>query len=680
MRRGYDAGVPGVARSRIDKDAPANMSSMVKQLLAASLLALSVAAAAQSYQTVPAPAGAPYGGAISATLADWSRLRQSDAYAFGDYARFLTRHPGFPGEDAMRKTAERVIPAAGAYPADVVGFFAARKPLTGTGWARYAEALAASGRTAEAAVAARSAWGSSGLSPTDETRLQARFAGSLTTADHDARVERLLADRQTGQATRMLAWASPARQPIYGARIALQMKQADAESRVLALGPRANADAGLLMDRSRWLRDNGRGVDARNLLAQFRLLETRPYDAEKWFENQLLFARGAANDRNWSTAYRIASQLDDAYPAGVDVSAKSLGERDEYTSLAWLAGTAALHHLNRPADAVGMFDRYARAAKSPQTRSKGMYWAGRAAQAAGDAARGEAFLAQAGAYPDQYYGQLALERLGRPLTAPAPVDTASLSEMERQAFANRELVQAIRALGAQGRTRDQALFLRALAADVDTDAERALASQLAGQIVRPDLGVMVGRQARMDGGSVYTRAGFPAVRVPSMAQSQWTMVHAIARQESQFDREAVSHAGARGTMQLMPGTAREVAGKLGLPYDVARLTRDTDYNIMLGSSYFAQMLSYWGGNYPLAVASYNAGPGNVRSWIRRSGDPRLPGADIVRWVEDIPIFETRNYVQRVLENAVVYDMINPARTGVARPNRLSWYLNKNRPG
>ena len=221
---------------------------------------------------------------------------------------------------------------------------------------------------------------------------------------------------------------------------------------------------------------------------------------------------------------------------------------------------------------------------------------------------------------------------------------------------------------------------RALAASVDTDAERSLASQLAAQIARPDLGVMVGRQARTDGGSVYSRTGFPSVRVPASAEGQWTMVHAISRQESQFDREAVSHAGARGTMQLMPGTAREVAGKLGLPYDVARLTRDTDYNIMLGSSYFAQMLSYWSGNYPLAVASYNAGPGNVRSWIRANGDPRLAGADIVRWVEDIPIYETRNYVQRVLENAVVYDLINPAKARTTGPNRLSWYLRKNRPG
>lgn len=655
---------------------------MVKQLLGVSALAISVAAAAQSFvgTSVPVPAAPLYQGSISATLAEWNRLRQSDGYAFTDYARFIAQHPGFPGEEAMRRSAERAIPAGIAYPADVTNFFRLAKPATATGWARYADALAASGRRDEAAAAARTAWGASGLSAVDEASLFGRYAGTFTVADHDTRVERLLADRRATDATRMLVYASPAKRALFGARAALQLKQADAETRVFALGALANADAGLIMDRALWLRANSRGIEARNLLAQFRLLSGRPYDADKWFDTQLTFAREAAADRQWSTAYRIASQIDDAYAPGTDVSGRSIGERDKYTSLAWLAGSAALHQLARPADAVGMFDRYARAAKSPQTRSKGLYWSGRAAQASGDAVRGNALLEQASMHPDQYYGQLALERLGRPLSPPTSTETAVVSDAERRVFEARELVGAVRTLGRQGQWRDQSLFLRALAASATTDNDKLLASQLATQIGRPDLGVMVGRQASADGRTPYARYSFPQVRLPATAQSQWTMVHAISRQESQFDREARSQVGAAGTMQLMPATAREVAGKLGLPYDAGRLTRDTDYNIMLGSSYFAQMMDYWSGNHVLAVASYNAGPGNVRSWVRRNGDPRLPGTDIVRWVEDIPIYETKNYVQRVLENAVVYDTINPARARSVTPNRLSWYLNKNRPG
>jgi soluble lytic murein transglycosylase len=168
--------------------------------------------------------------------------------------------------------------------------------------------------------------------------------------------------------------------------------------------------------------------------------------------------------------------------------------------------------------------------------------------------------------------------------------------------------------------------------------------------------------------------------VPSTEIGYYTIIHAIARQESQFDKAAVSHAGARGLMQLMPGTARETAGKLGLSYDLGGLTRDTDYNIRLGSSYIQRMLSYYGGSYPLAVAAYNAGPGNVNKWIRLNGDPRMPGVDMLDWVEAIPIYETKNYVQRVLENAVVYDLLHPQYARSRPPHHISWYLGKNRPG
>jgi soluble lytic murein transglycosylase len=167
--------------------------------------------------------------------------------------------------------------------------------------------------------------------------------------------------------------------------------------------------------------------------------------------------------------------------------------------------------------------------------------------------------------------------------------------------------------------------------------------------------------------------------VPDDHSSNWTMIHAIARQESQFDRQIVSSAGARGLMQLMPGTAREVAGKLGMGYELSSLY-DPHYNIRLGSTYFQQMLRYYGGSYPLAVAAYNAGPGNVNKWLRANGDPRLPGGDIVQWIEDIPIYETRNYVQRVLENAVVYDLLNPRNGSVRVAAPLSRYLGKQRPG
>jgi soluble lytic murein transglycosylase len=170
------------------------------------------------------------------------------------------------------------------------------------------------------------------------------------------------------------------------------------------------------------------------------------------------------------------------------------------------------------------------------------------------------------------------------------------------------------------------------------------------------------------------------VKVPQGQEAWSTIIHAIARQESQFDREAISRAGARGLMQLMPGTAREAAGKIGLNYDANALTTDVAYNIQLGSSYFQRMLAYNGGNYPLAIAAYNAGQGNVNKWIAANGDPRLPGADMIKWIEQIPFSETRGYVQHVLENAVVYDTLHPDKATMRGPNLLSAYLGKSSRG
>ncbi|RZM05133.1 MAG: lytic transglycosylase domain-containing protein, partial [Sphingomonas sp.] len=198
-------------------------------------------------------------------------------------------------------------------------------------------------------------------------------------------------------------------------------------------------------------------------------------------------------------------------------------------------------------------------------------------------------------------------------------------------------------------------------------------------INRPDLAVMVGRNAMQNGLTDHAATAFPTVSVPAGYEDNWTIIHAIARQESQFDKTAVSSAGARGLMQLMPGTAREQSGKIGLAYQPAALTTDPNLSIMLGSSYFQRIYANYN-SYPLAIAAYNAGGGNVNKWLRANGDPRTGAVDMVDWIEMIPFQETRNYVQRVVENAVVYDLMNPARAKSTGAARLSWYLGKSRPG
>lgn len=619
--------------------------------------------------------------AIIAEVDEWKRLRQSDGLEFSDYARFVIAHPGWPDESRMRGLAERAANAQTS-PSELTAFFRQYPPRTATGGARYALALMAEGKSADARSTARTAWRMGAMSADDEALILGQFAASLTASDHEAHADAALSTRSSSSAERVLTYLAPQIQPVIVARIAMQRQSADAGALMQAAEPFARGNAGYIADKAQWLSANGNIALARDLLSGREAISTRPANVERWYELLLSNARAAAKEGQYTLAYAISSRIDDAYPTGTDVSERPIGERDDYTSLAWLAGTLALDRLGRPQDAAAMFLRYAKAARSPQTMSKGYYWAARAAYAAGDGATGMRDMQVAASYPDQYYGQLALEKLGRTVPAPRAVLVAStISAQERAAFDRRSIVRAARALGLAGRWSDQSFFLRAIAANVASDTELTLVGELAASISRPDLGVMAGRRALPDGSSAYNLASFPSLPLPDGHEPYWTMIHAISRQESQFDKTAVSHAGARGLMQLMPGTARETAGKIGLVYMPDSLTSDTGYNIQLGSSYFQRMLVRYNGSYPLAVAAYNAGPGNVNKWLAANGDPRLPGGDIVRWIESIPIFETRNYVQRVLENAVVYDAIRAQRQGYAyAPAPLSRYLGKTTEG
>ncbi len=676
-------------RSAPDKDARPSMSSMTRSVRtivwpASLAVALICPATGQAQNLLAAPPSRSLATvsdtALSEAISTWNALRQSDALPFASYARFLVAHPGWPGEAALRKAAERALRPDTEDPQLVVAYFTRFAPATATSALRLAEALDVIGRRDDARGAARRAWVMGVLSPTDEARLTARFPGLLTTLDHDLRMERLLAARATTLAVRQLSLTSPARQPIYDTRIAMQSRTTDAPTKVALVADSVRGDPGFLLDRIIWLRTTGQEQAARSLLARPRALAVPPLDPDRWFDVLLGNARAAVADGQYQTAYDIARQVDDAYVPGTQVRDRPISERDDYTNLTWLAGTTALNRLARPADAVAMFDRYARAARSPQTQSKGLYWSGRAAEAAGRPTDAQGYYQAAAQFFDQFYGQLATERLGRTPMIPPVTTTLEVSRNEREAFYNQEIVRAAQILGARGDHQAQSLFIRQIAQAAQSNTDHALAIELSRGIARPDLAVMTGRSAGIYGYSDYVRAGFPTVPVPADAAGNWTMIHAIARQESQFDRAIVSHAGARGLMQLMPGTARDTSVKIGASYDFSGLTEDTQYNIRLGSWLFGRLMDRYGGNYVLAVAAYNAGPGNVNKWIAANGDPRNRGVDVLQWIEAIPFSETRSYVQRVLENAVVYDMIDPAQARVTSRTPLSMYLGKSAPG
>ncbi|MBU2341300.1 MAG: lytic transglycosylase domain-containing protein, partial [Alphaproteobacteria bacterium] len=389
---------------------------------------------------------------------------------------------------------------------------------------------------------------------------------------------------------------------------------------------------------------------------------------EAMIGEMLRVARGASSDQ----AARIAGSVDDLFAPGYDVSKGSYRLRDDYTSLMWLGGTSALWNSGDGARAAPLFYRYGAAAETPQTRSKGFYWAGLAASRAGMAQEAERYFNLAAQYPDRFYGQLAHKELGRPVPSLQQAAVATPTDQQRREFATSPLVAATRhvAQGAPWSTGIQ--FYRELAQSADTPEEHALVAELAREIGRRDLAVNVAEAAGADGHDAFVAQGFPTLPLPP--GTNFTLVHAITRQESQFAQNAISHAGATGLMQLMPGTAREEAERAGMTYMNASLISDADYNIRLGSNHIERLVARYDGSYPLAFAAYNAGPGNVNKWLRANGDPRTGAIGWLEWIEKIPFFETKNYVHRVIENAAVYEQLHPERAPYGRARTVSDFL------
>ncbi|MFM5955472.1 MAG: lytic transglycosylase domain-containing protein [Novosphingobium sp.] len=616
-------------------------------------------------QSVPA-------GDMVMAVARWKLLRANGGFTFGDYAGFLLTYPGLPEEAKIRGYAEGALAREAVAPQQVAAFFDRFPPQTNPGRAAFAQALYALGRS-DADKVALEAWRGGAMSDTAEYAIFSRIAGKLSPADHDARMDALLWAGASAQAERQLAFVSPEKRSVYSARLGLVNGQ-DPSSLGIELSPDVLRDAGYVYNRSRMLRTSGNLPSAVNLLANRPNLSAPPREPRKWIAELLAVAKGA--DSN--SAARIAAAVDDAFPAGTDVSLQSFAIRDDYTSLMWLGGTRALWNLGDGSRAAPLFWRYGSAARTPQTRSKGYYWAGRAMARASNMAEANRYFELAAAYPDQFYGMLALERLGRPIPPLDTVPGAVPSANERAAFNANPLTQAVREVARESDWPTAVRFFKEIAEQAESEAQHVLVADLARELGRRDLGVILGQAAHADGHGVFRRTSFPLIPVPPGAS--WTMDHAISRQESQFAMNAVSHAGARGLMQLMPGTAREQAGKLGLTYDPQALMSDAGYNLRLGDAYFSRMMDYFGGSYPLAVAAYNAGPGNVNRWLRDNGDPRTGSVDWIDWIEKIPLSETRNYVQRVLENAVVYEAMYPGRASYTGTNPLSHFLGKRYPG
>ena len=440
------------------------------------------------------------------------------------------------------------------------------------------------------------------------------------------------------------------------------MSGEEPEKAGLPVPQNAFTDAGYIYNLTTFLSRNKRWTEASAVLANRQPLKSEAFDGAAMIGAMLTVAKKSSA----TNAMRIASRVDDVFAQGTDISQGSYTLRDRYTDLMWLGGTKALWELNRPSQAVALFERYGKAARSPLTRAKGFYWSGRAAQRAGQTEQAERFYSAASQWPEYYYSQLALAALKRPMPTFAPLPRIQVTAEERAEFEAKPLVQAFIAMSQKRRKwQTERRFFQAIGDDVADETEMIMAHQLAQRLNRPEMSVVLGFKAGERGFRGLERIGFPIVDTPTV--TDWAVTHAVTRQESEFDRTRISHANARGMMQLLRSTAREQARMSGLEYNASWLIERPQYNIQLGDAYFARQLNRYGGAYPLAAGAYNAGGRRIGQWLALNGDPRKGESEWVEWIEKIPAnFETRYYVMRVIGNAVTYSHMYPEKAGLPR--------------
>ncbi len=561
--------------------------------------------------------------------------------SFRDIADFMAENPDWPYHKALQRRAEEAMDAK-TPTGDVLSWFRTREPVTVDGQFRHGAALMAAGEKEKARAVLRKSWIDGNFGKRQERHFYKRYRALLTGEDHLRRLDRLLWEGRYWPVRRMLRKVEPRQRALAKARLVLRSRLGNVDGAIARVPADLKDHPGLVYERLRWRRRKGRYDSARELLIDL------PHDLvhpEKWWTERSILVRRALEKGYISDAY---------------VMAREHGLRDggDFAEAEWLAGWIALRFLEEGKDALDHFAAMFGAVKYPVSRARGAYWAGRAADAMDEPELADSWYRTAARHPTTYYGQLAAVRLrpGRGLDLP-PEPQPDAAEVD--AFEAHELVRVVRILSQLDKRDALRPFVLGLGNAKKTPGWRAMTAALARAHGRPDLAIAVAKKAGRAGRTL-VQAAYPVLKPAVFAGGSGNsaveapLVLAMIRQESAFNPKATSGSGARGLMQLLPHTAYRLARNLKVPYSRSRLISDSRYNLRLGQAYIAGLVKKYDGSYVLALAAYNAGPPQTNKWMRVNGDPRDESVDVIDWIEMIPFDETRNYIQRVLENLQVY--------------------------
>ncbi|TIS59809.1 lytic transglycosylase domain-containing protein [Mesorhizobium sp.] len=611
---------------------PSTSVVMLKSGLDA-LAANDIAAARKVREALPA-------NSLDRHILAWAiALYGGDKVPSGDIADAAKMLPNWPGTIALRKNSERALYRENPSPEIVVKAFDGSQPQTFEGVVILARSYMSLGNAKAARSVLSPFWRTEKLEAKDEAAIIREFGTLIPAADHRLRMERMFYADRVNSALRVAGLAGA--QQLADAWAAADRGDNNA-AKLLKAVPAEQRSAGYFFAEAEYLRKQQKFSDAAAVVMKAPSDRDALVDPDAWWVERRVLSRELVDRGDMKTAYQIVA-------AHAAESAANAAEAEFH------AGWYALRGLNDPNTAAKHFARIADLAHGPMALSRAYYWLGRAAEVGGPG-NAKDYFTRAAAYGTTYYGQLAGERVGRTnlnIVYPQP------SAADRRNFAAREAVSAIKRLQEAGYDRYAETLYRDLAGQLTSPGELALLAVLAEKQGNHFMALKVGKIAGARGIDVGALS-HPLGVIPDTANisgSGKALAYAIARQESEFNIGAISSAGARGLLQLMPGTAKQLAKKAGLSFSQARLTTDAGYNATLGAAFLGEQLGRFDGSYVLTFAGYNAGPNRAAQWVAKYGDPRGKDIDaVVDWIERIPYTETRSYVQRVMENYEVYKM------------------------
>lgn len=577
----------------------------------------------------------------------WRHLLTTGNQAtFYDYMTFIQNNKHYPRISRIKYLAEQKLSTDKISPKKIINWFGINEPLSGYGMLVLGESFIQTGDSEKGIALIKRGWITAELSRDSMKSLSKKYRKYLDSKDYINRADYLAWENKYWDLKTMLPYLPKDYQLLYTARQILMSKSYGVDQAIKNVPQKFKNDAGLNHDRLKWRRKRGR-IDS-SLEILFSIKNDKDYlvRPDKWWVERAIMTRALIYKNKYETAYKVASQ-------------HSLDKGSEFAEAEWLSGWIALSFLNDPILAVDHFNNFYQNVSYPISLARGAYWLGRSYEKIGDKRQSEDWYREATKYLTTYYGQLAFLKIN-PSQNFELEEQADVKDDYRKYFYNKELVKITHLLNELNKDKYTKNILRHLANDNIASGSEILAAELATNISRYDFAIQVSKLASYEK-RFHNTFNYPIISVPQYVNGrkipETAFILSLIRQESEFDMRANSHVGAQGLMQIMPYTAKLVAKQAKLPYSKSRLTSDPEYNINLGSHYIAGLILQYDGAYPFATAAYNAGPKRVKHWKKINKDPQKKQIDFVDWVELIPFKETRNYVQRVMENYNVYRYI-----------------------